>query len=139
MADWSGSSGYDGTEYPAAEIAALRAENERLRTKNMVLSRSEKQRAEVAEAHVKELEAALRSSVEDNVWSAYAAGVERDGRWMDGGLSDAEWLSTLLDLRRCKWNDADLIKSRIPKAIDAAVAQLLDDARRALGGTSDEG
>jgi hypothetical protein len=71
-----------------------------------------------------ELEAALRESLTDNAWNAYNCGITRaDGKWMDGGMSDAEWLKRELGLGD-GWHDATMIRNRIPEVVEKQIANL---------------
>lgn len=74
------------------EIAALRAENARLRD-------------------------ALVNEREENLWNAYSTGRVRDGKWDHLCMSDGEWLA-----RECGFNVSDrrfddgAVRDAIPKA-----------------------
>ena len=77
-----------------------------------------------AEAREQKLREALVSEREENLWNAYHVGIERDGKWMTGCMSDAEWLERECGLDPVVgWHDAKHVQSLIPVA-----------ARRALGG-----
>lgn len=60
---------------------------------------------------VAKLEEALTRSTLDNIQYAYDAGIERDGMWWHGCMSDAEWLTRELELSP-GWHDAKAIKKR---------------------------
>jgi hypothetical protein len=70
------------------------------------------------------LRAALRESIEDNMWNAYHIGIVKDGKWMDGGMSDAEGLRRELGLAD-GWHDAEAIQDAIPAAAANAVARVV--------------
>jgi len=70
------------------------------------------------------LQAALRESIEDNMWNAYHIGIVKDGKWMDGGMSDAEGLRRELGLAD-GWHDAEAIQDAIPAAAANAVARVV--------------
>lgn len=67
-------------------------------------------------AEVERLRGALVAERESNLWNAYHAGIERDGRWIDAGMSDAEWLVRECGLTLSKNYGAEEIKAAIPKA-----------------------
>jgi len=77
---------------------------------------------EVAEK-IQSLEAALRESLIDNCWNAYHCGITRDGKWMDGGMSDAEWLQRQLGLND-GWHDCKEIQRRIPEIVEKLINEL---------------
>lgn len=60
--------------------------------------------------------AALTESLTDNAWNAYNCGITRDGKWMDGGMSDAEWLQRELGLED-GWHHCAEIQRRIPEVV----------------------
>jgi len=70
------------------------------------------------------LRAALRESIGDNMWNAYHIGIVKDGKWMDGGMSDAEGLRRELGLAD-GWHDAEAIQDAIPAAAANAVARVV--------------
>jgi len=70
---------------------------------------------DAALARMKALEAALINERRDTLWNAYGCGIERDGKWMDAGMSDAEWLRHECGIDD-GWVDADLVKVRIEGA-----------------------
>jgi hypothetical protein len=74
-------------------------------------------------ARIEALTAALRESVTDNCWNAYHCGITRDGKWMDGGMSDAEWLQRELGLDD-GWHDLKEIQRRIPEVVEKQIAAL---------------
>jgi hypothetical protein len=75
-------------------------------------------------AQVERMKASLEESLTDNVWNAYNCGITRaDGKWMDGGMSDAEWLRRELDLAD-GWHDATMIRDRIPEVIAKQIANI---------------
>ena len=84
----------------ADTLTALKEENERLRE-------------------------ALVAEREENLWNAFNAGIIRpDGKWITGGMGDAEWL-----MQQCGGSlrvpqDPEAIKSMIPIAARKAVAAL---------------
>ena len=81
---------------------------------------------------IKELEAKLTKAVEAlvaereaNLWNAYNIGIERDGRWSDACMSDAEWLVAQCGLdQEFKDHDANVIKEIIPTAARAVLVEL---------------
>ena len=81
---------------------------------------------------INELEAKLAKAVETlvaereaNLWNAYNIGIERDGRWSDACMSDAEWLVAQCGLdQEFKDHDANVIKEIIPTAARAVLAEL---------------
>jgi len=73
-------------------------------------------------AENKRLREALREAITDNVWDSYNTGIERDGKWMDGCLSSAEWITRELGLGS-GWHDADTVKSMFPALVDDLVAR----------------
>jgi hypothetical protein len=68
------------------------------------------------EAENARLREALVKEREQNLWNAYQAGYESDGRWTHVGMAEGEWLA-----RECGFDpampdyDADEIKAAIPK------------------------
>jgi len=70
------------------------------------------------------LREALHESIEDNCWNAYHIGIVKDGQWMDGGMSDAEWLRRELGLAD-GWHDAAAIQDAIPVFAANAVARVV--------------
>jgi hypothetical protein len=77
---------------------------------------------EVAD-RIKGLEDALRESLIDNCWNAYHCGITRDGKWMDGGMSDAEWLQRHLGMDD-GWHDCKEIQRRIPEVVEKLIADI---------------
>lgn len=70
------------------------------------------------------MEEALRESLSDNAWNAYHCGVTKEGgKWMDGGMSDAEWLRREMDLGE-GWHDCAMIQKRIPEVVERKIANL---------------
>ena len=55
-------------------------------------------RARDAEGMNRNLRAALKDSITENVWSCYSCGIIQNGQWWQGGMSDAEWLARQLGL-----------------------------------------
>ena len=70
------------------------------------------------------LTALVISEREDNLWSAYATGSERDGKWSHLFMSDGEWLA-----RECGFDptlydyDAASVKAAIPLAAARAALE----------------
>jgi hypothetical protein len=57
----------------------------------------------------------------DEVWSAYSAGIRKDGKWWSAGLSDAEWLERQGDFKG--WIDDELLRTKIiPEIIERLAA-----------------
>jgi hypothetical protein len=68
---------------------------------------------------------ALVAEREENLWNAYNIGIERDGRWSDACMSDAEWLVAQCGLDpEFKDHDANVIKQTIPIVARAVLAEL---------------
>ena len=74
-------------------------------------------------ARVAELEAALVSEREENLWHAYHAGHAKDGRWTHMFMSDGEWLAGECGFD-CRLADYDDIA--IQAAIPAAAKRVLE-------------
>lgn len=75
-------------------------------------------------AQVERLTSSLRESLTDNAWNAYHCGVTKEGgKWMDGGMSDAEWLQRELGLGD-GWHDCADIQKRIPEVVEKQIASL---------------
>jgi len=109
-------SGYDGYD-DAIDGVDLPAEVDDLINEFGHISR----RAEAAETSLATLKAEnerlrslLMAHITDNLWNAYHAGFERDGTWIDGGMSDAEWLQRELGLEPGR-HSAEMIKASIPE------------------------
>jgi len=93
--------------------------------KEMVkLARAAERERDALAAENARLRAALRESIGDNMWNAYHIGIVKDGKWMDGGMSDAEWLRRELGLSD-GWHDAEAIQDAIPAAAANAVARVV--------------
>ena len=74
-------------------------------------------------ARIAELEAALVSEREENLWHAYHAGHAKDGRWTHMFMSDGEWLAGEcgFDCRLADYDD-----TAIQAAIPAAAKRVLE-------------
>lgn len=108
----------DGETYEAPRVQdytdgtneVLRGENQRLEATVARLT-----------AQVEAMRGALIAEREENLWNAYNTGIERDGRWSDACMSDAEWL-----VRECGLDPdfvdhpADVLKALIPEAAKRA-------------------
>ncbi len=79
-----------------------------------------------AEAENARLRDALLNERVDTLWNAYHCGIERDGKWMDAAMSDAEWLRRECGIEEEGWIDAEDIKQRIPGAAAKWVRSLGD-------------
>lgn len=75
------------------------------------------------DGEVRRLWEALREAYVDIAWNEYNCGIERDGKWMDGALSDAEQLQHDMGLEP-GWHDAQDIKDRIPSVVLKRLAAL---------------
>jgi hypothetical protein len=84
-----------------ARMLAAEAKVRELETENAHLRRF----GALAEAKMTELFA-------DKIDAAYNCGIERDGKWMDAGISDAEWLQDELGLEP-GWHDIADMKARM--------------------------
>ena len=75
-------------------------------------------------ARVAELEAALVSEREENLWHAYHVGDAKDGRWTHMFMSDGEWLAGEcgFDCRLADYDDA-AIQAAIPAAAKRVLEQ----------------
>jgi hypothetical protein len=80
-----------------------------------------------AEAENERLREALLNERVDTLWNAYHCGIERDGKWMDAAMSDAEWLRGECGIEEEGWIDAEVIKQRIPGAAAKWVKSLGGD------------
>ena len=91
-----------------------------------------KERAERAEAEAERLREAFRAEREENLWNAFNIGsIRSDGKWVDCGLSDAEWLVRELGLDQdANGHDPEEIKRRIS---EAAARAALEEAKGTLG------
>lgn len=71
------------------------------------------------------LREAFRAEREENLWNAFNIGsIRSDGKWIDCGLSDAEWLVRELGLDEDAYgHDPEEIKRRIPGAAMRAAAR----------------
>ena len=84
-----------------------------------------KERAERAEAEAERLREAFRAEREENLWNAFNIGsIRSDGKWIDCGLSDAEWLVRELGLDQdANGYDPEEIKRRISEAAARAALE----------------
>ena len=83
------------------------------------------EKLEAAAAKLTKAVEALVAEREANLWNAYNIGIERDGRWSDACMSDAEWLVVQCGLDpEFKDHDANVIKETIPIAARAVLAEL---------------
>ena len=82
-------------------------------------------RAERAEAEAGRLREAFRAEREENLWNAFNIGsIRSDGKWIDCGLSDAEWLVRELGLDQdANGYDPQEIKRRISEAAARAALE----------------
>ena len=71
------------------------------------------------------LREAFRAEREENLWNAFNIGsIRSDGKWIDCGLSDAEWLVCELGLDEDAYgHDPEEIKRRIPEAASRAALE----------------
>ena len=71
------------------------------------------------------LREAFRAEREENLWNAFNIGsIRSDGKWIDCGLSDAEWLVREIGLDQdANGHDPEEIKRRIPEAAGRAALE----------------
>lgn len=63
-----------------------------------------------------------RELVAEELWNAFNCGIERGGKWMDGGRSEGEWLIRELGLPSDDgWHDAEVMKGMMAAAVDRAM------------------
>jgi hypothetical protein len=61
----------------------------------------------------------------EEVWNAYYSGIEKDGKWCSGGISDAEWLVEETNIyfeHKHSWVDAAQMKATLPQIIERRAA-----------------
>lgn len=131
----------DVPDLAAARIAALTAQNREMAL-DVLASSGQAQEAYAAQlaaeaeaaalrAKVARLEGALIAEREENLWHCYYLGNERDGRWSDCCMSDAEWLVVQCGLDPDQPDyDATAVKAAIPVAARAA---LTDGGKDVIG------
>lgn len=91
---------------------------------NDVLARLIADRVEALQERVEELEKALIEEREESLWNAYNTGVIRqDGKWITGGMSDAEWLARECEMHVNTPQDPKAIQKMIPIAARSAIAK----------------
>jgi hypothetical protein len=74
------------------------------------------------DAEIARLREELAAEREDNLWNAYHAGVERDGRWSHAYKSEPEQLVRACGFDpKAAWYDAQTIKDLIPKLARTAL------------------
>ena len=90
-----------------------------------------KERAEAAEAETERMREAFRAEREENLWNAFNIGsIRSDGKWIDCGLSDAEWLVRELGLDQdANGYDPEKIKRRISEAAAHAALDVGDGTK----------
>jgi hypothetical protein len=90
--------------------------DELLEANNCYLQRARD--AALVNARLKE---GLKEYVGEAVWNAYHAGIERDGTWWDGGMSDAEWLERELGLKLQERHDQKAIQDAFPALVERLI------------------
>ncbi len=75
------------------------------------------------------LVAKLRELQIEVLWYWYNHGIERDGKWMDSAMRDAEELRNILGFRP-GWHDAAMIKAAIPGLADRLVQGIIDGTKK---------
>ena len=80
-------------------------------------------RAREAEGKLANLRAALKDSITENVWAAYAAGIIQNGEWWEGGMSDAEWLARELGLSGSNHYPVDEVTDKFEVLVECLLAR----------------
>jgi len=89
----------------------------------------QRERIKALEAKLNRYHEVLKVAFVDIAWNEYNCGIERDGKWMDGALSDAELLQHDMGLEP-GWHDAQMVKDLMPVVVAKRLHEALSAAER---------